>query len=220
MFIDMKKRGYKLKKRAESLEATRARIVQALMELHEELGPRNTTISAIAERAGVQRLTVYRHFPDDTELFQACSSRWRELNPPPQPATWAHQDNGPARCRLALEAFYGYYRHTARMWTVLFRDEPDVPALRGPMNGFRQYLEAIAADLVLTLVPPASQRRSTAATVSHVLQFQTWASLSAEGLDDTEAAHLATTWVCAAATGAAIAPSRRHPGASMEKPPS
>ncbi len=202
MFIDMGKRKYKMRKRAESQQATRARIVEALIELHEELGPRQTTVSAIAERAGVQRLTVYRHFPDEAELFQACSSRWRELNPPPDPGTWAHQHDGLERCRTALRALYAYYRGTAGMWAALLRDETSVPALQGPMRDFRGYLTGIAEDLVQALLPPAEHHLPTAATTSHVLQFETWASLSAQGLSDTEAADLATAWVSSTASAA------------------
>jgi hypothetical protein len=108
--------------------------------------------------------------------------------------------------RAALQAFYGYYRATGRMWTALFRDEPEVPALQGPMNGFREFLATIAADLVQALAPPEPRLRSTAATVSHALQFQAWASLSAAGLSDVEAADLATSWVSAAAADIAMVP--------------
>jgi AcrR family transcriptional regulator len=196
----MQKRGYTMKKRAESQEATRARIVDALVELHEELGPRNATISAIAERAGVQRLTVYRHFPDEVELFKACTSHWLELNPPPDPSDWSHIADGLERCRVALTALYRYFRATERMWTVSFRDETEVPALKGPMQGFRDHLGAIAADL-LRAVKPKRRRKETAATIAHALQFSTWASLAAEGLSDTTAAALVTSWIGAAGNG-------------------
>ncbi len=72
----MTKRSYNLGQRASSQEETPRRIVDATVALHEEIGPRATTISAIAEKASVQRLTVYRHFPDETELFKACTSHW------------------------------------------------------------------------------------------------------------------------------------------------
>ena len=82
-------RKYELKQRALSQAETRQRIVDATVDLHRELGPLRTTISAIAERAGVQRLTVYRHFPDDRALFGACSSQWRAAHPMPDPSAWA-----------------------------------------------------------------------------------------------------------------------------------
>ena len=70
------KRPYRLGERAKSQEQTRLRIVEATVALHEELGPRNTTITDIAKRAGVQRLTVYSHFADETAVFQACTAHW------------------------------------------------------------------------------------------------------------------------------------------------
>ena len=78
-------------------EETRRRIVEAAAGLHENVGPRDTTISAIAEKAGVQRLTVYRHFPDETELFKACTAHWLALNPPPDPASWADRQGLPSQ---------------------------------------------------------------------------------------------------------------------------
>ena len=96
-------RKYELKQRAESLTATRGRIVEATVELHDSLGPACTTISAIAERAGVQRLTVYRHFPDERSLFGACSGHWAAQNPVPDPAAWAAIDDPEERLLVALE---------------------------------------------------------------------------------------------------------------------
>ena len=79
----MGKRKYTLRQRAEQQEETRERIVDAAIALHEELGPAATTIRALAERAGVQRLTVYRHFANEGEILDACSTKWLGLNPPP-----------------------------------------------------------------------------------------------------------------------------------------
>ena len=83
------KRPYRMTRRAELEEETRRRITESTVELHEELGPARTSISAVAERAGVRRSTVYRHFPDEAALFAACSSHWRAANPPPDPRAWA-----------------------------------------------------------------------------------------------------------------------------------
>ena len=194
----MKKRAYALKKRAESKDATRARIVAATMALHEEVGPKETTISAIAERAGVQRLTVYRHFPDETVLFHACTSHWLSLNPPPSPEEWSDIADPPARCRAALRALYGYYRRTERMWEVSHRDEADVVAMQEPMARFRQYLDSIRDDLLPTLAPAKWEREAVAATLKHGLAFGTWASLAAEGMKDDAMADLVMRWVAGA----------------------
>ena len=197
-------RRYTLRQRAEAQQATRARIVEATMALHEQLGPAQTTISAIAERAGVQRLTVYRHFPDDAALFQACTSTWIERHPPPDPAAWAGIPDASARLQAALNAVYRYYRATQRMWAVSFRDEAEVPALRGPMQAFRTYLDTIRADLLAALAPPPDEpARMVRSTLGHALSFQAWASLAKqEGLDDETMAGLVAGWVTATATSA------------------
>ena len=187
-------------RRAESQQETRARIVEATMALHEELGPRRATISAIAERAGVQRLTVYRHFPDEAALFQACTSTWIERHPPPGPADWAGAAPGPARLRAALAALYAYYRRTQRMWRAAFRDEAEVPALRGPMEGFRAHLGTVRGDLLASLAPlPEGRLAPTTAAIGHALAFASWASLAGEGLEDDAMAALVTRWIEATA---------------------
>src|SRR3954462_10108184 len=90
MFTDMATRKYDRKRRAEQQAETRRRIVEAMVALHGEVGPARTTISAVAERAGVERLTVYRHFADETAMFQACSAHFAaEVAPYPDPADWA-----------------------------------------------------------------------------------------------------------------------------------
>lgn len=188
-------RKYKLKRRAERQEQTRDRIVEATMALHEELGPREATISAIAERAGVQRLTVYRHFPDDQALFQACTSRWIERNPPPGPEQW-HQSEQPVdRTRVALTALYGYYRRTERMWTVSYRDEAEVAALQAPMAGFRAHLAMVRDDLLAAWSASGGDKRPLSVTLAHAVDFPTWQSLARLGLQDDEAAELVVRWL-------------------------
>lgn len=193
----MSKRRYTLKQRAESQEETRRRIVEATARLHEELGPRDTTISAIAQEAGVQRLTVYRHFPDEKELFKACTSHWLALNSPPEPAAWSNRD-GLARVREALFELYRYYRRTERMWTASYRDEADVPALQKPMRQFRNYLAGIVDDLSVHLEPEVDITDRRRATLAHAVQLHTWQSLARQGIGDASMADLVCDWIYSA----------------------
>ena len=190
-----KKRSYQMRKRAEAQDETRLRIVNATMALHEELGPRAATISAIAERAGVQRLTVYRHFADDTALFEACTSRWLSLNPPPDPQRWEAIDDPLARLRAALTAFYDYYSATERMWTVSFRDVDLVPALEAPMAHFAAFVTNTADALSdrFQLNKPLEERLRQ--TVRHVLAFPTWNSLRHQNIDNAHAIALVVAWL-------------------------
>jgi len=131
---------YELKRRAERREETRARIARATLELHETVGPSLTTISAIAERAGVGRPTVYSHFPDELSLFKACSSLDLLENPLPDPAPWAKISDPEERLRSALIELYAYFRRREGLWTNIMRDEemprmkvnPDVQEIMQP----------------------------------------------------------------------------------------
>lgn len=188
----MNKRKYRKTRRAEQEEQTRDRIVDAAMALHEELGPRATTIKAIAERAGVQRLTVYRHFEDDVAIFQACSSRWLELNPPPDPSRWQALPSAAQRTEQALRQIYTYYAVNARMLNRVYSDEAAVPALREVMAGFRSYLEGVANDLLKAWQPESKKRKDLKALITHALQFSTWESFSEDKLKERRIAEMMT----------------------------
>lgn len=200
------KRHYRMSERAKSQEETRQKIVEATMHLHEEVGPRSTTISAIAERAGVQRLTVYRHFPDETAVFQACTTHWLSLNPPPNPANWSSLADGWARLRTALATFYAYYRSTRRMWTVSHRDVAEVPALQGPMAEFASFVGMVGDDLSAHLIDGGDRRSSAQATVRHALAFTTWAALDELGLEDAGKVALVEDWLRGVMSGSASTP--------------
>lgn len=188
-----KTRSYTQRKRAADREETRLRIVEATMALHEEIGPSATTISSIAQRAGVQRLTVYRHFPDETAVFEACTSHWIELNPRPDPAGWTSCEAGHGQARAALLAYYRYYRETQRMWRAAIRDEAKVPALQGPMESFRGQLDELGEGLGKGFEGAGGALPAT--TLRHALAFTTWASLEAQGLGDEAKADLVMAWL-------------------------
>ncbi|MCX2721797.1 TetR/AcrR family transcriptional regulator [Roseibium salinum] len=183
-----------MSERAKSQAETRQKIVEATMHLHEEIGPRNTSISAIAERAGVQRLTVYRHFPDETAVFQACTSQWLSLNPPPDPADWAEISEPVEKFRTAVAAFYDYYSRTRAMWTVSFRDVSEVPALQQPMADVAAFLGTIADDLIAAF-DDAADTDHIGPTIRHVLHFPTWTDLEDQGLSNKQKLDLVTGWL-------------------------
>lgn len=191
----MEKRKYTKTRRAEQQDETRARIVEATIKLHEALGPAQTSIMAIAEAAGVQRLTVYRHFPDDASLFEACSTRYLELHPPPQRAAWADIGHPGERSHAALLAFYQYYRQTEKMWRVAYRDVDQVAAMRAPMGRFEAYLDQVADDLVQTWHTTQAARKPLKLTLRHALRFATWQSLKNARLKDRQIAELAQCWL-------------------------
>jgi len=193
-------RPYTLKKRAEQQAETRQRIVEAMVALHREVGPARTTISAIAERAGVERLTVYRHFTDETTMFQACSAHFATEVAPPDPASWANVAEPAERFRAALLAFYGYYRRGEDMLAHVHRDVPQIPALSAIMAPWGSFVDAVRDGLLDAWAPPRAARARLAAAVAHALRFETWQSLvRVEALGDAEAANLMVALAQAAA---------------------
>jgi AcrR family transcriptional regulator len=195
------KRPYRMKRRAELEEATRRRITESAVKLHGTLGPSRTTMSAVAEHAGVPRSTLYRHFPDEAALFDACSAHWGKLNPAPDPGAWAVVDDPAERLRLALEQLYAYYRSTEGMIANLVRDQATVPSVQRLFSGFGDYLAAGRDVLVRGRRVRGRARERTIAAIGHALGFSTWRSLVREqGLDDSQAADLMCRLVATAET--------------------
>jgi AcrR family transcriptional regulator len=124
------KRPYRKKRRAELEEQTRLRITESAVELHGTLGPSRTSMSAIAERAGVRRSTLYRHFPDEVAVFQACSAHWAAAHPPPDLGAWAAIEDPDERLATALGELYAYYRSGESMLANLHRDEALMPTVQ------------------------------------------------------------------------------------------
>ena len=195
-------RRYEKKRRAELEAETRRRITETAVELHGTVGPARTSISAIAERAGVRRSTVYRHFPDESALFSACSAHWEEANPPPDLAGWEAISDPNDRLRTALDELYAFYRRTERMMENLHRDEVTMPTVKRLFAGFHGYLAA-GRDLLVRGRPERGRRRDEArAAIGHALAFTTWLSLTREqGLDDSQAVELMRRLVSAADGG-------------------
>jgi AcrR family transcriptional regulator len=192
------RRPYKKSRRAEQEAETRLRITESAVDLHGTVGPARTSVSAVAERAGVRRSTVYRHFPDEEALFGACSTHWMASNPPPNVFAWGEVDDPGERLESALTELYAYYRRTEGMLDKLFRDAPAVPVVDRLMGGFRELLGAATETLMRGRGLRGKARRRTRAAIGHALAFSTWQQLTRlEGLDDGEAAELMSRLVAA-----------------------
>jgi AcrR family transcriptional regulator len=175
------KRKYELKRRAERQAETRQRIVEAAVDLHSSIGPARTTLSAIAAQAGVQRHTVYAHFPDETTLFRACSTHWRETHPFPDPKRWQASAEPARRLRRALNEVYEWYAAVEADFALFTRDSYIFPAF---WQERRQQLAALADELSTGL----PRRRAVRAAIGHALEFETWRSLvRREGLTGSQA---------------------------------
>jgi AcrR family transcriptional regulator len=179
-------RKYEQKARAAAQEETKRRITEATVELHRTVGPARTTISAIAERAGVQRLTVYRHFPDERDLLAACSAHWLGADPPPDFSSWTE-------LAPALRELYAWYRRNEAILANTARDAPSLPAL-AEIADPTPLLTAAQAALMRGL----PRRKRVRAALGHALEFSTWRSLAGQGLGDREAAALMADFVTGA----------------------
>src|SRR3954447_3332381 len=179
------RRKYELKKRADAMEATRRRITEAAVELHGTVGPARTTVSAVAERAGVQRHTVYRHFPTDRDLFAACSAHFGETHPWPDPSGWSGLADG-------LDQLYRWYEQTEHMWANVLRDAELVDAIPENLKLLEDYLAEAGRRLAAGL----PRRKTVAAAIAHAVDFHTWRSLVRDGgLSRTQAVRLMSALV-------------------------
>src|SRR4051794_26381920 len=193
------RRRYEKRVRATKEQQTRQRIVDAALELHGTLGPARTSISAIAERAGVRRATVYRHFPDERSLFMGCSGAWRERHPLPDPAGWTAISDPAARLEAALDALYAFYEDAAPMLTTVLRDADAVPVVAELQAGRLEYLARVEVGLVPGWGARGKAARRLRAAIGLALDFFTWRTLGERGLSRGEA-----TAVMAAAVRAAV----------------
>jgi len=182
----MEKRPYRMKVRAERQANTRRRIVEAAVELHSTVGPSVTSLSAIAELAGVQRHTLYAHFPDPETLFRACTNHWRDAHPFPA----ATPD-----LREGLRALYDWYASVADAFAIFARDAHLYPAF------WQEQLDVID-EYAARMAAPLGRSRAVRARVAHAVEFETWRSLvRRQGLSRNDAADAMVDLVRAAHRG-------------------
>jgi AcrR family transcriptional regulator len=165
-------RTYTLRRRAEQQAQTRRRIVEAAVDLHGSVGPARTTFSMIAERAGVQRHTLYAHFPDEKSLSMACSALALARDPLPEAEPWRAIADRRERLRAGLTALYAWFERNAELTACVLRDAEfhaptrEVTALRmGP--AMASYDEVLGAGLTT----------KQQAMLRLALDFHTWRTL-------------------------------------------
>jgi len=191
-------RTYQLKRRAERQQETRQRIVEAAVSLHTTIGPARTTVSAIAERAGVQRHTFYRHFPDDRSLWLACSGLWQERHPLPDPAAWRRIDDGEARLRRGLGEVYAFYEANADAMAPLVRDAEVHRLTRDTLDlRMRDAMAAIHSALAEGFAVRGARRRRLDAAIGLFMDFAVWRRLRADAGSPSEALDAAVRAICA-----------------------
>jgi AcrR family transcriptional regulator len=192
-------RRYRKRLRAEQERRTRQAITEAAVKLHGTVGPARTTVSAIADEAGVQRATVYRHFPDEASLFAACSSHYASMHPPPDPSRWAEIRDPGSRLRRALSDLYRWWEETEDMMSLVLRDAPLVESMSAPVEAGRAYLDEVRRTLLRGRPERGKSRQRAFAAIGHAVAFSTWRSLAREqGLATPDAVELMAGFVEAA----------------------
>lgn len=178
-----------MSRRAELVDQTRERITAATVRLHTSIGPANTSVTSIAEEAGVTRLTVYRHFADLDVLFEACRAHWRAQNPPPDPRLWAELFGLEARVRRGLTEFYAWYREHADELFPIYRDMTTMPL--SSQETTRSENRLLGDLLVGGDVPEGDPGRKVRAVARHLVDYRTWRSLAIQQeLSDAEAVEI------------------------------
>jgi len=191
----MPNRRYEMKRRAEQQHEPRCRIVEAATQQHETIGPAATTFSDIAERAGVGRVTVYRHFPDELTLAGACSGLYFERNPPPEPSESNEIAEPAERLRTALGDVYAYHRATEPMMTHVLADARDHPVVQP----YHEQLRRAAEVLARAWRARGHRRALLEAGIALALSFDTWRALVRDrGLSQEQAVGVAARLACEA----------------------
>ena len=185
-------RKYEMKRRAQRMQETRRRIAEAAMELHETVGPARTTVSAIAEKAGVQRHTYYAHFPELKDLYEACTAHHMERSPLPDPSRWAQVSDPEERLRRALSEVYAYYEDNEALLTNVLRDAPLDPVLQENNVFLFRHWEAMRDNIADAFEARSGERHEALeAAIALALELQTWRTLVRhQGLDDDRAVEL------------------------------
>jgi AcrR family transcriptional regulator len=176
-------RRYTLGKRAEQQAETRRKIVEAAVDLHTQVGPARTTISMVAERAGVQRHTFYAHFPDDRSLLLACSGLALERDPFPEASVWRGIGDRRERLRTGLDAIYAYYERNAQLTASVLRDAEASP-LVGEIVALR--MGPLFAEALVVLGDGMSERQRALLQVA--ISYFTWRTLTRESALTNDAA--------------------------------
>ena len=170
-------RKYEMKRRAERVQETHRRITEAAVELHQTVGPARATVSAIAEKAGVQRHTYYAHFPELKDLYRACTAHNLERNPMPDPYRWAEISGPEERLRVALSEVYAYYSRQEAMISNVLRDTALDPVLQETMVPIYQYWETVRDVIADAFEASGEQRAALLGAIALAQDFQTWHTL-------------------------------------------
>lgn len=179
----VRRRGYRLGKRAQSASATRQRIVEATLTLHDEQGITGTSVRDVAGRAGVAPATVLHHFPRMDDLIQACGELTFAMAPMPTEAIFdAGADRASRVRRLTLELFSWWERLGVSGWNHLQVDRTALPRV----DEWLREVAEMHRRLVATAIGRAAH--SHIEVVTAMTTQGVWSSMRASGIETRKAA--------------------------------
>jgi AcrR family transcriptional regulator len=125
----MAPRTYTQNKRAEAARLTRARILEATLDLYRERGIKETTLKAVAEKADVSRGTILHHFGSADGLLGAVLDGVIETLDLPNASLFEGLNGLDARIRAFVDAFVLFNERSQHWWTM-FADDMQRPELQ------------------------------------------------------------------------------------------
>lgn len=180
----MAPRKYELKRRAESVEETRRRIIDATFDLHSEKGVLATSMQDVAERADVALRTVYNHYPTVDDLVAGCAKKVIALLARPTPAIFSGLETYEERVRRLVHELFAMYERGAVMISVARCEQDEVP-------GLAEYVaneEALRKELVREALRPFRPRSRTVREIVALTDFYTWKAFAQQNLSTRQAA--------------------------------
>lgn len=188
--------------RTAAVEATRQRIVDATVDLHNERGVSGTSMQDIADRAGVALATVYRHFPTVDDLVPACGSRNLERNPPPSEEVYASFGSGEERVAALVRALFAHYERGQRPYEVGYAETATLPVMATLMAEVDSHI----AELVRAAIKPLRPKRKELRLAVGLCHFRVWCALTQAGLSTADAAAFTAGLITSALTKSDASP--------------
>jgi CheY-like chemotaxis protein len=154
----------------------------------------------VAGPGGVQRPSVYAHFPDGPAIFRAGTAHWLHLNPLPDHERWTAIASFDDRVETAIRDVHAWWERTADDLIPVMADMGRVAAMAEAIDFWRERTGDWVAAVLAGHGLRGRRRARTEAALRHALALETWRSLTApDGMTPSEAVRLLSGFVRQAA---------------------
>lgn len=179
----MAPRKYQLGKRAEIVEDTRRRIIDATFDLHSEKGVLATSMQDVAERADVALRTVYNHYPTIDDLVAGCTKKVISLLAPPSPAIFRGLGGFEERVQRLVRELFAMYERGSVLIEVARCEQGEVAGLADYVANEAALREA----LVREALRPFGLGSLIIREVAALTDFYVWRALTQQSLSTRQA---------------------------------